>query len=106
MSDSLRVPGRPEPGNPLVMLTAALDRNSEVLVEGFNKVLTLVSAQQRHVYALEPVSNEQGEGFMSYCLACSEEQGAFIHPCRLIRPQALVVPPAMFLVAPASDSTG
>ena len=104
MSDALHVPGQPRRSdNPLTALTDALSTQTQVLTEGFNKILTVISASQRHVYALEPVDNEQGLGFMSYCYACSEANARFVHPCMLMRPQALTVPPPTFLVAPPGD---
>lgn len=73
MAVDLKVPGREGPGNPLTLLTQALD----VIVRELMVMNAMTRAKQEHVYALWPT----GEGFLVYCTACSHEEGRPVFPC-------------------------
>jgi hypothetical protein len=98
----LHIPGRPQRdgGNPLVLLSTALEGQSQVIRDGLNAILQLMSKGQEHIYGLQPVEHENASGWMTYCLACSNAQQRYVHPCAVVDAGSLQVPPPMFVTAP------
>jgi len=103
----LDIPGRPrDSNNPLVMITEAMNKQTEVITQGLSLIVRRMG-DERHVYALEPIENEHGKGFLSYCLSCSNTQQRFVHPCAIMGPELLPIPPSTMLVEgpPETDTT-
>ena len=98
MADGLHVPGREQIGNPLTVLTAALEQQSSILTQGFNSLIKIGMASQRHVYALQYVEDVHGAGFITYCHACSEAAERQVFPCIVNSEEDMPRPPAAFSV--------
>jgi hypothetical protein len=81
----------PESSNPLLLLARALTEQTEVL----KVIAENTKKEDRHVYGIDEV----GEGsFMSYCFACSENLGRYVHPCQDEKKAPPGVPPSTFSV--------
>lgn len=103
---SLHVPGRPNQqsaGNPLTVLTAALQAQTNMIGQGLELIVAALRESKstgEHVYALKPIESDQGKGFMSFCIACSDAAQQYIHPCREF--PAMPTPPSTFLTEPSN----
>lgn len=87
MSD-LRIPGRPPSDNPLLVLAGKMD-----------EVVTQLKRMNEgvHEYALQP-TDEEGNSWLVYCIACSNKQQRYVHPCQ-VKDADHQVPPSTFVVA-------
>jgi hypothetical protein len=85
----LTVPGRPSPtNNPLLVLAGACDN----IVGELRKM-----NEGTHEYALQP-TDEEGQTWLVYCIACSNKQQRYVHPCE-VKGEHLI-PPSTFALAP------
>lgn len=84
----LTVPGRPPTNNPLLVLAEKCD--------GIIEQLKLMN-EGAHTYALQP-TDEQGQTWLVYCVACSQKQERFVHPCESKGEHH--IPPSTFALAP------
>lgn len=102
----LRIPGRPDPSNnPLILLTEATKAQTDVLVQGFNGVIRWLDGQRQHVYALQPTFDSAGQGFVTYCLGCSESASTLVFPCRVNAEEDMPRPPSAFTTSDPNRPT-
>lgn len=64
----------PSTSNPLLVLATAIEHQTNAIIQIANNT----TPEGRHIYAYEEVEPNLWVG---YCLACSEAQKRFVHPC-------------------------
>lgn len=75
---SIPVLGQPQPpaGGVIPMLTATLQEIVPILQE----IASNTAPPAQHIYALHPVDERS---WLVYCLACSEKEARYVHPCEV-----------------------